>query len=490
MGGHNVIIVDFNNLFTGDQNFLRRRLEGSRRLDFAFGGLEELKSEVAGLTVVPIWDHMFGKRNRDLRSLSIDDPRKIYMVPESLDGKVKADHFVLKLAEELDAYILSRDGFQTEQAEGYTVDSEKIVAPIYIEKQERWMFVMKNEYRALLRSPFYRESIYFAGVEVHGDEAVSTEDVLVRALRSKHAQVFVDYLEQLPRFHQVAIEAEFDSSFDRDVRDRAFNIHLPLIEESFKERFLEAGPLRQSPFVGLADRFRRKREVVQVPQSVEVQHEEIQSNPVEETPRIRKRAEPHFRFFGDEVGELRRRLGRRVAVTAFMRRVDNTLKIGWLDPSTYVPLRNVETFPDEPMPIFVEVRGRVCEIDGVVSIEVNNPMQYRHVGFNEVLELSKPKSNGVGIRVSWVLPRFPWTGRFESVPAKPVTVVKPKVREGGIPKVLVGPAVRSGESEDLVPAPPGAPQTPEAERSGIARRIVPVLFCVVLGIVAVIVVVL
>mgnify|MGYP003339016712 CR=1 FL=1 len=291
MGRHNVIIVDFNNLFTGHKNFLRDRLDASRRLEYAFGGLASLKAEVPGLTTIPIWDFMRGRRNQDLVDLPIEDERKLYMVPESLDGWVMADHFVVKVANQLDAFILSRDAFYAEQAEGYAVNSSAIVAPIFLEQEERWLFVMKDEYRALLRSAEYRDLVTNSRVR-NSDESFAAEDVLVRALKSENSASFVRMLEKLPKFRDVARPASFDPEFDRDVRDRVFNIHLPVLEAEFKEKFLVVERLRQHPFKELIGLFQTKRDQVNGDSGEGIKR-----------PKADDRVEPHFKVFCEEISE-------------------------------------------------------------------------------------------------------------------------------------------------------------------------------------------
>ena len=490
MGRHNVIIVDFNNLFTGHKNFLRDRLDGSRRLEYAFGGLASLRTEVPGLTVIPIWDFMRGRRNQELVDLPIEHEKKLYMVPESLDGRVKADHFVVKVANQLDAFILSRDAFYAEQLEGYPVNSSMIVAPIYLETEERWMFVMKDEYRALLRSTEYRDLVAYSGVRIHSDETFAAEDVLVRALKSADSALFVGMLEQLPKFRDVASRDSFDAEFDRDVRERVFNIHIPVIESEFRERFLEVEPLRQSPFAGLVEFFRTKPEPVQVDSRVNEDSLDIVQDDVVEQPKVRRRAEPHFKFYGEEISGLGKRLGRRVAITAFMRRHGDTLSLTWLDPSSSIRLSNVDVIPTERLPMFVELRGRVCEIDGEISIEVDNPMQYRQISFEEMLRSNLPHYAPKTERSMWVLPRFPWTGRFGAKPEPTRTALRPKSARDN-QKIAPTKVVPTGtETPVKEVAPTREASSNERVGRSLKRRLMPILILVSLGLVAVITIIL
>ncbi|NDA81020.1 MAG: hypothetical protein EBX92_07895 [Actinobacteria bacterium] len=474
MGRHNVIIVDFNNLFTGHKNFLRDRLDGSRRLEYAFGGLASLRTEVPGLTIIPIWDFMRGRRNQDLVDLPIEDQRKLYMVPESLDGWVKADHFVVKVANQLDAFILSRDAFSAEQGEGYAVNSSAIVAPIFLEKEERWLFVMKDEYRALLRSAEYRDLVTHSSVRIDSGESFAAEDVLVRALKSEYSKSFVQMLEKLPKFRDVASPVSFDTEFDRDVREMVFNIHIPVIEAEFKEKFLIVESLRQHPFKELVELFQTKRDLVHVDPSDGVRR-----------PKVDDRVEPHFNFFGEEISELATKLDRRVTVTAFLRRLGGTLSLTWLDPKSNVKLSNVDFFPDEILPMFVELRGRVREIDGEISIEVDNPIQYRRISFEDVLASNLPTRAPKPKRSTWVLPRFPWSGNFGAT----VNTVEDKKR-----KNWEGATGNEEPTDIQVDNNDDASTFKDGDKNGVGRslrrRLMPVLILGSLGLAALITIVL
>jgi len=442
MGGHNVIVVDFNNLYIGRRDFVRKkknffRESVSTKLEYAFGGLAELKAVSPGLTMIPIADPMEkeeGKHFKKLCGRPVNDEKKLYMAPGPIGIKGVADHFVLALANELDAYILSRDRYRSERENGVVFDPDKIVVPLFIEHQQRWIFVMNHDYRNMLRSSYYHELIRNAGIQIDYDEYIGYESVLVKASRSRDADLFIELLAELETFSDAAGLPTFDEAFDREVRDCAFNTYLPRIEGEFLERRsveqsrlaekVKSPPLKERSFAGLAGAIQLKRKPTRITRPVDVRETALPVIPeVVPTP-IRKRAEAHFKFFGDEMGELRRRLGRKVIVTGLMRSDGVKLTMGWLDPTIKVEIVNVRSIPDFPSPALVELRGRVCEVDGVVAIEVDEPMEFRFVGLGELISFGQPRREQRVARVSWVLPRFPWSGRFGAVPAPP-SVLEP-----------------------------------------------------------------
>jgi hypothetical protein len=442
MGGHNVIVVDFNNLYIGRKNFVRKKKNFfgesvGTKLEYAFGGLAELKAVSPGLTLIPIADPMekeAGKHFKKLCERPIDDEKKLYMAPGPIGLQGVADHFVLALANELDAYILSRDRYRTERENGVYLDSNKIVVPLFIEHQQRWIFVMNHDYRNMLRSSYYHELIRDSDIEIDYNENIGYESVLVKALRSRDGDLFVDLLDELETFSDVTGLSTFDEAFDREVRDCAFNNYLPRIEAEFLGRHsveqsrvdekVKSPPLKDRSFAGLAAAIQLKRTSARNSRPVNEQESALPLVPeVVPTP-IRKRAEAHFKFFGDGMGELRRRLGRKVIVTGLMRSDGVKLTMGWLDPTIKVEIVNVRSIPDFPSPALVELRGRVCEIDGAVAIEVEEPMEFRFVGLGELISFGQPRREQRVARVSWVLPRFPWSGRFGAVPAPP-SVLEP-----------------------------------------------------------------
>lgn len=442
MGGHNVIVVDFNNLFIGRKNFVKKKFFVEKldtKLEYAFGCLAKLKEESPGLTVIPIADPMgkeAGSRFRHLCNLDIDDERKLYMAPGPIGGRGVGDHFVLALANELDAYILSRDRYRSERDKGVLVNSEKIVVPLFLERQNRWIFAMNQDYRDLLRSPDYHELIRFAGIQIDHDESIGYESVLVKALRSKDAEQFVDMLDGLESFSDVTGLTKFDEMFNEEIRDCAFNIYLPRIESEFlgqqsfgkiaSDKQIKSPSIKELPFRGLAGAIRLQRKANKVTSLRTHQSDPLPVVAIEPAS-IRKRAEAHYKFFGDEMGELRRRLGRRVIVTGLMRRDGQKFFVGWLNPAVKVEIIKVSSIPKFPSPALVELRGRVCELDGVVAIEVADPPEIRFVGLEEVISFGQPRREQRVARVSWVLPRFPWSGRFGVVPSPPV-VLEPSIK--------------------------------------------------------------
>ena len=437
MVAHNIIVVDFNNLFTGRQNFvttdeprgllqsLGKKSSFEKKLDFAFGGVDALRAEIPGLTVIPIMDHMRGgpgRRFHKLCKLPISNQQKLYMVPKSEKDRGAADHFVLALAEKLDAYTLSRDRYSAERRMGLVVKSERAVVPIYIEERARWMFVMGNGYRAMLRSPEYKELIRAARIRLDGNESYEYDSVLVKGLRSEYSDSFVDLLEEVEKFSDAVSPDLCADSSDQEVRERAFNYYLPKIESDFVAQFSIEVRTKPGP-EPLADR-------VSIGLGVEGQLLEVESpsdgrnlvptdvSELTQSP-FRKRAEPHFKIYGEEINELHRRLGRRVVVTALIRIDGDKATLGWLDRSVNIPLRNFRSSLEIPSPSFVEIRGRVCETDGELAIDLDEPMQFRLIGIDEMVKLGLPRMKRPTVRVPWVLPRFPWSGRFNSVPFAP-----------------------------------------------------------------------
>ena len=428
MNNHATVIVDFNNLFTGSQNFHRFKTlnDSAMKVAFAFSAIDALRKDVEGLSVLPIMDHHFDDENLARLSsseLDILDPQRIYMVPDVLQklkkrGKeVEADHFVLRLAQMRSSFVLSRDNFREvrdpiDQQELALPESQRIY-PLYIESVDRWYFIMGNEFSSFLASAWCVNTMKDLKILRWGKSKASFDD-FVSATYSRRQAEFLLQIEQLPQFKSVALSSSYDVLSDIEIRSQLFSDLIEIENEYRAQLLFQSPPLKTKissrfgnlPLIG----FREELQTGSDDQGA------TETKPVVKTT---SHFEQPSKFVGlvDQLDTVETLNVYKIVVVGQLRKsVEGRCFLKWLRADLEVHVAFSFDHADIPNRSLVRVTGRVTMTEGKYLVTVDDPKDVVAVGLGELFDTVQARTSGVDEVSVWVLPRFPWRGSWHSRP--------------------------------------------------------------------------